>query len=77
MPINQPANPQPQQPVGRADSPMQRMVFNMLYRANPQFRQFADGMRSQNPQQACEEQGLDYNQVQNTNPQQIMKMFGM
>jgi len=55
---------------------MQRMIFNKLYNSNPQFRQFADSMQGKTPEQAFQEQGLDYNQFQNVNPNQIRNMLG-
>jgi hypothetical protein len=58
------------------DSPVQRMIFNKLYRSNPQFRNFADSMAGQNPQQAFQSQGLDYNQFQSMDPNQVGQMLG-
>jgi len=55
---------------------MQRMIFNKLYNSNPQFRQFAESMQGKTPEQAFQEQGLDYNQFQNVNPNQIRNMLG-
>lgn len=68
-------NPQPQQQVG-PDSPMQRMIFNMLYQRNPRFRELADSVRGQNPMEACQQHGVDYNQLQNIDVNQIRQMFG-
>ena len=83
-PINQPmqqpmAQPMPQQPQqGSQMNPMQTMIFNMLYNKNPQFRQFADSMRNKTPEQAFQENGLDYNQYRNIGPEQIYNnMMGM
>lgn len=56
---------------------LQRMIFNKLYNSNPQFRAFADQMRDKTPEQAFQEQGLDYNQFQNINPAQIKNMLGL
>lgn len=55
---------------------MQKMIFNRMYQSNPQFRQFADSMRGKTPEQAFQEQGLDYSQFQNINPAQIKNMLG-
>ena len=55
---------------------MQRMIFNKLYNGNPQFKQFADSMQGKTPEQAFQEQGLDYSQFQNVNPNQIKNMLG-
>ena len=50
----------------------------MLYNKNPQFRQFADSMRNKTPEQAFQENGLDYNQYRNVGPEQIYNnMMGM
>ena len=70
-PINQP-------PVnnGRGNI-IQQMIFNKMYQSNPQFRQFADSMRGKTPEQAFQEQGLDYSQYQNINPAQIKNMLGL
>ena len=83
-PINQPmqhpmTQPMPQQPQqGSQMNPMQTMIFNMLYNKNPQFRQFADSMRNKTPEQAFQENGLDYNQYRNVGPEQIYNnMIGM
>lgn len=53
------------------------MIFNSLYRSNPQFRQFADSMRGKTPEQAFQEQGLDYSQFQNISPMQVKNMLGL
>jgi len=55
---------------------IEQMIFNKLYQSNPQFRQFADSMRGKSPEQAFQEQGLDYSQYQNMNPAQIKQMLG-
>lgn len=55
---------------------IQRMIFNRMYQSNPQFRQFADSMQGKTPEQAFQEQGLDYSQFQNINPAQIKNMLG-
>ena len=79
------ANPMPNQPMGQGmggpinNGPMnamQQMIFNGLYNSNPQFRQFADSMRGKTPEQAFQEQGLDYNQYRNIGPEQMQNMFG-
>lgn len=67
--------PNPQVQAG-PDNPMQRMIFNMLYQRNPQFRQFADSVRGQDPQQACQQMGVDYNQLQNIDVNQVKQMLG-
>lgn len=56
---------------------MQRMIFNGLYNANPQFRQFADSMKGKTPEQAFQENGLDYNQYRNMTPDQLRQMAGL
>lgn len=74
-PINQPMN----QPVNQGGGPgniLQRMIFNRMYQSNPQFKQFADSMQGKTPEQAFQEQGLDYSQFQNINPAQIKNMLG-
>lgn len=82
MPIN---NPVPSSMPGPINPPMnqggpgniiQRMIFNRMYQNNPQFRQFADSMQGKTPEQAFQEQGLDYSQFQNINPAQIKNMLG-
>jgi hypothetical protein len=55
----------------------ERMIFNKLYNGNPQFRAFADQMRNKTPEQAFQEQGLDYSQFQNVDPMQIKNMLGL
>lgn len=83
MPINNPApnsmpgptNPQMNQGGGPGNL-IQRMIFNRMYQSNPQFRQFADSMQGKTPEQAFQEQGLDYSQFQNINPAQIKNMLG-
>lgn len=69
------AMPNQQMPVGH-DSPMQRMIFNMLYQRNPKFREVADSLRGQDPVQACQNLGYDYNQLQNIDITQVKRMFG-
>ena len=56
---------------------MQQMIFNKLYQGNPKFREFADSMQGKTPEQAFQEQGLDYSQYQNMDPSQIGRMLGM
>ena len=58
---------------------IKQMIFNKLYQGNPQFRQLADSIQSQGktPEQAFQEQGLDYSQYQNMDPSQIGRMLGM
>lgn len=69
-PINQPmVQSMPQQ--NSQMNPMQTMIFNALYNNNPKFRQFADSMRNKTPEQAFQENGLDYNQYRNIGPEQI------
>ena len=68
-------NPQPQMQVG-PDSPMQRMIFGILYQRIPQFRELADSVRGQDPVQACQQRGVDYNQLQNVDVNQVRQMFG-
>ena len=61
---------------GGPGSILQRMIFNRMYQSNPQFKQFADSMQGKTPEQAFQEQGLDYSQFQNINPAQIKNMLG-
>jgi len=56
---------------------MQQMIFNKLYQGNPQFREFADSMQGKTPEQAFQENGLNYSQYQNIDPSQIGRMLGM
>lgn len=37
-------------------------LYDSMYQANPQFRQFADTMRDKTPEQAFSENGFDFNQ---------------
>lgn len=53
------------------------MIFNKLYNTNPQFRQFADSMQGKTPEQAFQEQGLDYEQFKRVSPEQIKQSFGL
>lgn len=55
---------------------MQRMIFNKLYQTNPAFRQFAESMQGKTPEQAFQENGLDYSQFQNMNANDIKSMLG-
>ena len=83
-PLRQPipnAAPQQQGQVGATNTGgpmnlMQRMIFNKLYNTNPKFRDLADRVRDKTPEQAFQEQGLDYNQFQNIDPTQIKNMLG-
>ena len=56
---------------------LERLIFNKLYNSNPKFKSFADQMRNKTPEQAFQEQGLDYSQFQNVNPVQIKNMLGL
>jgi hypothetical protein len=56
---------------------MQQFIFNKLYQGNPQFREFADSMQGKTPEQAFQENGLNYSQYQNIDPSQIGRMLGM
>lgn len=38
-------------------------LYSQLYQTNPQFRSFADSMRGKTPEQAFQENGLDFDQV--------------
>ena len=38
-------------------------LYQSMYQSNPEFRQFADSMQGKTPQQAFQENGLDFNQV--------------
>ena len=40
-------------------------IFNQTYQNSPQFRQFADSMRGKTPDQAFQENGLDFNRFKN------------
>lgn len=85
-PLMRPRNPIPQQPMGQPSQPMpagqgngnliERMLFNKMYQGNPQFRQFADSVRGMSPEQAFQQQGLDYSQYQNIGIDQVRRMFG-
>ena len=55
---------------------MQQMIFNKLYNTNPQFKAFADSMQGKTPEQAFQENGLDYSQFQNIDPNQVRRTFG-
>lgn len=70
-PINQ-----PQQMQNGLGGILQNMIFNRLYQSNPQFKNFADSMQGKTPEQAFQEQGLDYSQFQNISPAQIKDMLG-
>ena len=66
-------------PINNGGGPlnlMGQMIFNKMYQTNPQFRQFAESMQGKTPEQAFQEQGLDYSQFQNVNPAQIKRMLG-
>lgn len=41
------------------------VLFNQMYQSNPQFKQFADSMRGKTPEQAFQENGLDFNRFKN------------
>ncbi len=41
------------------------VLFNQMYQNNPQFKQFADSMRGKTPEQAFQENGLDFNRFKN------------
>ena len=56
---------------------MQKMIFNKMYQSNPNFRQFANSMMGKTPEQAFRENGLDYNQYKNVDPNQIRNSFGI
>lgn len=70
--------PAPTNPINQSGpgSILQRLIFNKMYQNNPQFRQFADSMQGKTPEQAFQEQGLDYSQYQNITPAQIKTMLG-
>lgn len=68
--------PMPQRPPVGPVSMAQQLIFNKLYQANPRFRQFADSMRGRSPEDAFREQGLDYAQFQNINPNQVRNLLG-
>jgi hypothetical protein len=55
---------------------IERMIFNTMYRNNPQFRELADSVQNQSPQQAFQERGIDMNQYMNVNPNTIRQMLG-
>ncbi len=75
-PIPQGPAPSNPQPLGGPANLMQRLIFNKMYQSNPQFRNFADSMQGKTPEQAFQEQGLDYNQFRDINPNQIKQMLG-
>lgn len=58
-------------------NPMERMIFNTLYRVNPQFRQLADEVGGMTPEQAFQAKGQDYSQYQNVNSNQVRQMLGL
>ncbi len=62
--------------MGGPNNLIQQMIFNKLYNSNPQFKAFADSMQGKTPEQAFQENGLDYNQFKNIDPRQIMNTFG-
>ena len=64
---------QPSQPM----NPIERMIFNTLYRVNPQFRQLADEVSGMTPEQAFQAKGQDYSQYQNVNSNQVRQMLGL
>lgn len=71
------AIPSQQMPAGRGNGNfLERMLFNRLYQGNPQFRAFADSVRGMTPEQAFQQQGLDYSQYQNIDINQVKRMFG-
>ena len=41
------------------------VIFNQMYKNNPQFKKFADSMQGKSPEQAFKENGLDFNQFRN------------
>lgn len=55
---------------------VQKMIFNRMYQSNPQFRQLADSVKGQTPEQAFQERGYNYDQFKNINPNQIKNMLG-
>ena len=55
---------------------IEKMIFNNLYKSNPQFRQLADSVQGQTPEQAFQERGLDMNQFMNVDPNTIRQMLG-
>ena len=40
-------------------------IYSQMYQTDPRFRQFADSMRGKSPEQAFQENGLDFNQFKN------------
>ena len=55
---------------------MQRMIFNVLYKRNADFKALADSVKGQDPQEVCQSRGYDYNQIKNTGIDQIKQMLG-
>lgn len=55
---------------------MERMIFGRLYQTNPTFRQLADSVRGMTPEQAFQQNGLDYSQFQGMNVNQVRNMLG-
>ncbi len=84
MPINNPVpnsmpgpiNPQMNQGGGPGNL-IQNMIFNCLYQSNPKFRELANSVQGKTPEQAFQEQGLDYSQFKNISPAQIKNMLGL
>ena len=59
-------NPKPQNPLMPQINRIQslgpsNMIFNQMYKNNPQFKNFADSMYGKTPEQAFKENGLDFN----------------
>lgn len=73
-------------PINQGGGPiglMQKMIFDRMYQSNPKlpnsnitFRDIVSQSQGKTPEQAFQEQGLDYSQFQNVNPAQIKNMLG-
>lgn len=82
QPMNQPMNP-PTNQGGGFMGMIQNMIFNKMYQSNPKlpnsnitFRDIVSQSQGKTPEQAFQEQGLDYSQYQNIGPEQIKNMLG-
>lgn len=75
MPQGPMGQPSPQMQGGQGNF-LERMLFNKMYQGNPQFRAFADSVRGMTPEQAYQQQGLDYNQYRNIDINQVKRMLG-
>lgn len=42
-----------------------QLIFNQMYKNNPEFRDFANSMKGKTPEQAFKEHGFDFNSFKN------------